>query len=200
MFTIVIQAGGQSIRMGQDKALLPFMGVPLISRVVERLSSLADELLITTNQPEAYQFLGVPLVSDIVPGKGALGGLYTALHAAQHPITAVVACDMPFLQPQLLSVQNDLLIQSGADVVIPRSKSGLEPMHAVYRREACLPAVKAAIEANERRMISWFSQVKVREMAPDEIALHDPEFRSFINVNSPEEFQMAEELAQKLEL
>lgn len=199
MFTIVIQAGGQSTRMGQNKALLPFMGKPLILRVVERLSSLADELLITTNEPEAFQFLKVPLVEDILPGKGALGGLYTALHAARNPIAAVVACDMPFLHPQLLAAQRDLLVQSGTDVVILRSPGGLEPLHAVYRREACLPAVKAAIEANERRMISWFPQVKVREMTPDEIAVHDPHFRSFINVNSPEEFQMAEKLAQTLE-
>ncbi len=102
MLTVVIQAGGESRRMGQDKALLPFLGKPLIQRVIERVASLADELLVTTNRPEAYQFLDLPLFPDVIPGRGALGGLYTALSAASQPLVAVVACDMPFASPALL--------------------------------------------------------------------------------------------------
>ncbi len=86
MLTVAIQAGGESRRMGQDKALLPFLGQPLIVRVIERLKLLADEILVTTNHPQAYQFLGLPLYPDQQPGRGALGGLYTALNAASHPL------------------------------------------------------------------------------------------------------------------
>jgi molybdopterin-guanine dinucleotide biosynthesis protein A len=196
-FTIVIQAGGQSSRMQQDKALMPFLGQPLIARQAAQLKSAADEIIVITNRPNDYAFLGLPLFSDLLPGTGLLGGLYTALYNARSPLVAVVACDMPFLLPALITAQRDLLLREGAHVVVPRSPQGLEPMHMVYQRETCLPAVRAAIEAGERRMISWFSAVRVREMSPEEIALFDPHFRSFINVNSPEEFKEAEALALK---
>jgi molybdopterin-guanine dinucleotide biosynthesis protein A len=181
--------------MQQDKALMPFLGQPLIVRQLTRLRSAADQFIVITNRPEDYAFLNLPLFSDLLPGTGLLGGLYTALRTASTPLLAVVACDMPFLQPDLIAAQRDLLLRESADVVVPRSPQGLEPMHMLYQREACLPAVRAAIEAGERRMISWFSAVRVREMSPDEVALIDPQFHSFINVNSPEEFQRAEALA-----
>jgi molybdopterin-guanine dinucleotide biosynthesis protein A len=196
--SIVIQAGGQSSRMGQDKALMLFLGRPLIVRLVERLSKIADEVIITTNHPDDYAFLNLPLFSDLLPGAGALGGLLTALSAAAHPLVGVIACDMPFVQPALLQAQRKLLVDEQVDVVVPRTAESLEPLHAIYRRASCLPAVKSALEAGERRMISWFPQVKVRVMPPEEIALIDPQFRSFINVNSPEEFRSAEEDAVRL--
>ncbi|MCX8063463.1 MAG: NTP transferase domain-containing protein, partial [Anaerolineales bacterium] len=78
MRSLVVQAGGESRRMGKDKALLPFLGKPLIQRILERLIPVVDEALVTTNHPERYGFLNVPLVGDVFPGRGALGGLYTA--------------------------------------------------------------------------------------------------------------------------
>jgi len=200
-FAIVIQAGGQSSRMGQDKALKPFLGRPLIERQVARLRPLGAEIVVVTNQPEAYAFLNLPLIPDDAPGQGAPGqgvlvGLRSALSALNHETLAVVACDMPFLQPALLLAQRDLLLREGADVVIPRSPTGLEPLHMVYRRAACLPAIAAAIQAGERRPISWLPNVKTREMSVEEIAAVDPHFRSFVNVNTPEEFREAEALAQ----
>lgn len=199
MLTLVIQAGGMSTRMGQDKALMPFLGRPLIARLVERLRGLPDELLITTNRPEAYAFLSLPLFGDLLPGTGALGGLYTALNAASYPLVGVLACDMPFVSARLLSAQRDLLLQEEIDVVIPRSPQGLEPLHALYRRDACLKAVRAALDAGERKMVAWLPQVRARVMEPDEVARYDPQFRSFFNVNAPEEFQQAEALAREID-
>jgi len=193
-WTIVIQAGGESRRMGQNKALLPFHGQPLIERVVKRLKTSADELILTANQPELFQFLGLPIFSDLIRGKGALGGLYTALNAAHFPLVAVVACDMPFINPVLLSAERDLLDQGDWDVAIPHSAEGLEPLHALYRKEVCLPPIRLALEENRLRMDSWFSDVKVHEMSLDEVSKYDPEFRSFMNVNTPEEFTQAEQL------
>ncbi|MCL4559571.1 MAG: molybdenum cofactor guanylyltransferase [Chloroflexi bacterium] len=195
MLSIVIQAGGQSQRMGQNKALMPFLGQPLIARVVERVSTLADEVLVITNDPQSYPFLKVPLFADILPRRGNLGGLYTALNVASHPVVGVLACDMPFASPLLLQAQQDILIAEGVDVVIPRSPEGLEPLHSVYRREVCLPAVREALEANLMRMVSWFPAVKVRELIAEEITRYDPSRTAFMNVNTPEEFQRAEALA-----
>src|SRR4030095_13443815 len=149
MLTISIQAGGQSSRMGEDKALKTFLGRPLIQRVIERLNPIADEIILTTNRPEDYFFLVLRLFSDLKPGRGALGGLYTAIASASNPIVAVVACDMPFASPTLLEAASKLLVDAEreADVVIAKSEEGFEPLHAVYRRETCLPAIEAAIDA-----------------------------------------------------
>ncbi len=194
MLTIVINAGGESLRMGENKALKLFAGQPLIARMAARVRPIAQELLVTTNQPEAFEFLGIPLVADMLPGKGALSGLYTAVAAARQPLVAVLACDMPFINPDLLLVQRDLLLAADVDVVIPLSPQGLEPLHAIYRRSTCLAAIETALRADQRRLTSWFSAVKVREMQVDEVAQVDPQFRSFINVNTPQEFQDAERL------
>ncbi len=194
--SVVFQAGGASRRMGRNKALMPFLGQPLIARVVGRLIHLADEALVTTNQPEELDFLGLPLVPDVLPGMGALGGLYTALSAAHLPVMALVACDMPFASPALLAAERDLLVQSGADAVIPRGEFGYEPLHAVYRRETCLGPVRDSLDAGKLRMDSWFEQVRLRVMEPEEVRHYDPDLRAFLNVNTPEEFARSEALAR----
>ena len=199
MFTICIQAGGISSRMGQNKALMRFNGQILIERILGRVQGLADEVLVITNEPEPLRFLGVRLVGDLRPGLGKLGGLYTALGVAGQPLVGVIACDMPFVNARLLSLECDLLEREGVDVVIPRSPAGLEPQHAVYRRHTCLPAVERALAAGKQRMISWFDEVAVRELTFEEIRAVDPEGTAFINVNTPEEFQKAEALAERVE-
>lgn len=195
MLTICIQAGGQSSRMGEDKALKTFLGRPLIQRVVERLSPIADELIVTTNRPEDYAFLNVRPISDLKPGRGALGGLYTAIASANHPIVAVVACDMPFASPKLLEAASRIMVEEAADVVIAKGDEGYEPLHAIYRRDACLPAIESAIENDQWKVVAWFPQVKVRVLTSEEIKRADPDGLAFWNVNTPEEFAKAEELA-----
>jgi len=200
---IVIQAGGQSSRMKQhhpvDKALIPFLGKPMILRLIERLRNLDWPIWVVTSQPENYAFLDVPLVVDLMPGTGPLGGMFTALSQIDFPFLAVVACDMPFISVSVLRAQCLILEREGADVVVPRSAGGLEPLHAVYRRNRCLPAVRAALDKGDRRVISWFPTVKVREMTVTETKKFDPELRSWTNVNTWEEFQNAQDLARKLE-
>jgi molybdopterin-guanine dinucleotide biosynthesis protein A len=207
MLTVCIQAGGQSSRMGEDKALKPFLGRPLIQRVIERLSPIADEIIVTTNRPDDYRFPGLRLTlrADLKPGRGALGGLYTAIASAKNPIVAVVACDMPFASAKLIEAAGRLLIEEEADVVIARvapraeragkSEEGYEPLHAVYRRETCLPAIEAAIDADQWKVIAWFPHVKVRILTPEEIKRYDPFGLAFWNVNTPEEFAEAERIA-----
>ena len=195
MLSVVIQAGGRSTRMGEDKALKPFLGRPLIQRVVDRLAPIADELLVTTNRPDDYAFLGHRLIADLVPGRGALGGLYTALASAHGDMVAVVACDMPFASPSLIQAATRLLVEEEADVIIAKTDEGYEPFHAVYRRATCVPAIQSALEADKWKVIAWFPSVKVRELSSDELKRLDPSGLAFSNVNSPEEFAEAERRA-----
>jgi len=195
MLSVVIQAGGQSSRMGEDKALKSFLGRPLIQRVIDRVSPIADELIVTTNRPEDYSFIQARLVSDLIPDRGALGGLYTAIASATHPLVAVVACDMPFASPKLIEGMSNLMVQHEADVVIAKSDGGYEPIHAVYRRETCLPAIELAIHADKWKVISWFPKVKVYELTAAELNSFNPGGLAFWNVNTPEEFAEAEALA-----
>jgi molybdopterin-guanine dinucleotide biosynthesis protein A len=200
-FLLVIQAGGESKRMGQDKGLVPFLGVPLAQRVLERLRGIADGVLVVTNRPADYAFLGTPLAEDLLPGRGALGGLYTVLSTAEKQgaeIAGVVACDLPFASPDLLAAAHRLLLSTGAGAVVPRTLKGTEPFHAVYRPAACLPAVRAALDAGKWRVDAWFPQAQVRFMLPDEWAPFDPHGLAFLNVNTPEELQEAEERARGL--
>ncbi len=192
MITIAIQAGGRSSRMGRDKALIPLAGRPLIEHLLERVEGLAGEVLITTNRPEEYAYLGVRLAEDEHPGAGALEGLRTALHAARGEHVLVLACDMPFISRPL--VEHLLHIALGYDVVVPRRGADYEPLHAVYAREPCLAAVEQALRRGHRRVISFFPRVRVREVGQKTLERLDPEGLSFFNVNTSEELMEAERL------
>jgi molybdopterin-guanine dinucleotide biosynthesis protein A len=158
---------------------------------------LADETLVTSNQPENYQFLALTPIPDLLPGNGALGGLYTALSGARYPYVAVVACDMPFASAEIFSHELKLLQETGADAVIPRTEAGTEPFHAVYRRETCLPCVKAALDSGKRRVDAWFSQVYVYYLDQAEFLSYDPDRLAFWNINTPEELKEAERIARR---
>lgn len=195
MLTVVIQAGGASSRMGEDKALKLFLGRPLMQRVIDRLAPIADEMIVTTNRPAEYEFLGLRLVPDLKPGRGALGGLYTAIASAAHPLVAVVACDMPFASSTFFEGARRLMVSEEADVVIAKTEEGYEPFHALYRRETCLPAIESAIKADQWKVISWFPKVKVRTLTSDEVKSFEPSGLCFWNLNTPQEFLEAEKRA-----
>ena len=199
MKSVAIQAGGESRRMGQDKALLPFLGTTLVERVISRVAPLGDELLITTNNPQEYLDFKFPIFRDLLPGKGALGGLYTALSVARFPIVIVVACDMPFVNTDILAQAIEKLQANDVDVVIPQTEKGYEPFHAVYRRESCLSAVQSALQSGEKRLISWFPKVKVTPITESELDQYDPQRIAFRNLNTREDFLNAEVLAQELD-
>ncbi|HBO34480.1 MAG TPA: molybdopterin-guanine dinucleotide biosynthesis protein MobB, partial [Anaerolineaceae bacterium] len=138
LISLVIQAGGKSSRMGENKMLMPFLGVPLIQRVYERTKSIAQEVIIVSNEPEELAFLGVNVMKDSIEGKGAIGGLYTAMDRASSEYVAVVAGDLPFVNAEILKEGARLLNETGADVAIPKvNENFYEPLHAVYRRETC---------------------------------------------------------------
>ena len=197
--TVVIQAGGESKRMGQSKALVPFAGRPLICRMVERLSPVADELVITTNEAGRLAFLhdefqrqSIRLAADLHDRRGALPGLHTALESASNPFVAVVACDMVFASPRLVVAEAQAMRESGADVVVPVNKHGYEPFHALYRREGCLSPIRDLLEAGENRAQALYDKVKVREFTQAEVFEAEPRGACFVNANTPDELHILE--------
>lgn len=200
--SVVIQAGGESKRMGQSKALVPFDGKPLICRIIRRLWVAADELIITTNEPEKLGFLkdefpdlDIRLVSDKHEKRGALPGLHTALDAASCPFVAIVACDMVFASAALVVAESIEMAEEDADIVVPVNKHGYEPFHAIYRKDACLPAVIRSIEAGNSRVQSIFDDpdIKVVEFPQNRVCEVEPRGGCFINTNTPEELSRIEE-------
>jgi molybdopterin-guanine dinucleotide biosynthesis protein A len=198
MLSIIIQAGGKSRRMGEDKALMPFLGEPLINRLVSKFADLGDELLVITNRPEAYRFLELPLYTDVIPERGALGGLYTALEISSGTAVGLIACDMPFASPELIDGCRSILQEKDLDAVIPTDEEGLQPLHAVYRRETCLPMVKSAIDQDQWKMISWHEHAEVLYLSPQRTRQLAGTRHTFLNLNTPEQYREAEKLARRL--
>ncbi|KPK91907.1 MAG: hypothetical protein AMJ88_12180 [Anaerolineae bacterium SM23_ 63] len=192
MLTIAIQAGGDSQRMGGDKALLPLAGKPLIEHLLMRVKDLGEDILVTTNRPRDYAFLGVRLVSDPVPGLGVLNGLHVALDAALGKSVLVLACDMPFVSRPL--VEHLVSLATRADVVVPYHDSGFEPLHAIYAKPACLPAIGAALAAGEKRLTSFYPMVEVLPVEGSDLSRLDPRGLSFFNVNTLEDLAQAERI------
>jgi len=198
MISIILQAGGKSTRMGKDKATIPFLGVPLIHRLRARFDGFGTELLVITNDIRGYEKLGVPLFEDVIPKRGALGGLYTALSIASQPLIGLIAADMPFANPNLIKYQVKIIQESAFDAVIPGTEQGIEPFHSVYRVETCLPLVKEAIENDLWKMKSWHDGARIKILDPEVIRKITRADHTFLNLNTPEEFQAAEEIANNI--
>jgi molybdopterin-guanine dinucleotide biosynthesis protein A len=190
--TGVVQAGGKSTRMGgAPKALVELGGRRLIERVVAVVREVVDDVLVVTNTPELYRFLGLPMVADVFPDHGSLGGIYSGLAAAPGDAAFTVACDMPFLRA---SVARLVVERAGqADVVIPRVGEQFETMHAVYGK-ACLPHMEARLRAGRFKIVGFFDAVRVLEVSEAEVARHADPATVFMNVNTPEELARARAL------
>lgn len=176
--------------MGTDKSFVRVLGVPMVERVLAQVRGLGAETLIVTNNPGDYAYLGLPLYADVIPGAGALSGIYSALRHAVHPHVLVVACDMPFLSRPLLA--HLLALGPDFDVVVPRAAEGVEPLHAVYGK-ACLEPVRRRLDAGRYKVIGFYDDVRVRYVEEAELRRYDPRLRSFVNVNTPEEARGADE-------
>lgn len=187
--TGVVLAGGLSTRMGTNKALLEVGGVRLIDGVVATLRGIFQEVVLIANDPDPYAGLGVPIFPDLVPGKGSLGGLYTAVTAARHPWAFCLACDMPFANAALIRYLASLA--EGHDVVVPRTAEGVQPLHAVYGK-ACLPAMRRQIEADRLKIDRLYETVRVRYVDEAEMRPYDPELLSLWNLNTREELAQAQ--------
>lgn len=190
MLSIVIQAGGQSKRMGQDKGLVSLGGKPMIEHVLLQVEELGGEIIITSNNTKEYEYLGKRIATDRDPGAGALTGLQTALEAAKGSTVFVIACDMPF--PNKSFISHLLSLASRADAIVPFFNDRYQPLHAVYSRETCLSAIENAISRGQKRVISFFPNINVLKIKEDEISEYTQDGLSFFNVNTPNDLVKAE--------
>ena len=183
--TGVILAGGRSSRMGSNKALLPYRGGLFIEAIYRQLAALFPEVLLITNTPAQYDFLPCRKAGDIYPDMGALAGLHSGLYHSNTPHIFAVACDMPYLDDRLIRY---LIGQRHkGDLVIPEGEGGVEPLHAVYAK-GCLPHMEAALQGGRRRIVSFFDQVQLVTIESGISAVFDPGFRSFSNINTPDDY------------
>lgn len=185
--TAAILAGGQSRRMGRNKALLEVDGRPIISRTYQTLARLFREVILVTNMPEDYAFLPCRKVPDIHPGLGSIAGLQSALVHSSFDRTFVTACDMPYLNAGL--IRRLCTIDETADAVVPLNREGLrEPLHAVYSR-AALPELFAAIAADDRSILHLLDKVNTRTVGQEETGGTNDAAQSFLNINTQEEYE-----------
>jgi len=184
--TGAILAGGQSTRMGSDKALLELQGQRLLERVHCTMASLFGSTLLITNSPERYAFLPCPAAPDQFVGAGSLAGIHAALTHAATEWVFVVACDMPLLSRSVISYLCSL--KDTYEIVVPESSSGLEPLHAIYHR-SCLPEMKAMLSGSRKRIIELYDLKKTRRVPWHEIARLPGADRTFLNLNTPAEFE-----------
>ncbi|HKZ71242.1 MAG TPA: molybdenum cofactor guanylyltransferase [Anaerolineales bacterium] len=210
--SVIINAGGKSSRMGTDKALLDLGGQTMIERILAQTKGLGDQIIVT-NTPERYAHLGLPMAADVFPDKGALGGLYTAIHASTQPAALVLACDMPFVNRPLLEYMISLAPEF--DAVVPRLSPPLplhthsmgeggpervraeaEPFRAIYSK-ACLDPIHRALEAGKMRVISFFPENNVRWLEENEIKRFDPELLTFMNCNTQEELESVRQIGRE---
>jgi molybdopterin-guanine dinucleotide biosynthesis protein A len=190
--TGVIQAGGRSTRMGgRPKALMELGGRRIIERVIAVVDDVIDDLLIVTNTPELYAFLGLPMVPDVFPEGGSLGGIYTGLKSAPGDAIFTVACDMPFLRREVVRLVVDRATL--ADVVIPRVGDQYETLHAVYQK-TCLPAMEERLRKGRLKIVGFFDEVRVVVIDEAEVARYGDPTVVFMNVNTPEELARAQVL------
>ncbi len=194
MVSIVIQSGGQSTRMGEEKGLVPFCGKPLIQNVLERVKHIGDEIIIVTNKPDLYNFLKGKIVTDIYQNYGAIAGLHSGLSYARYDVVINLACDIPYVNADLLIFLVEKLNKHpDMDVIIPKTELGYEPMQAVFRKKNCLPAVESVINQGKRRMISWFDLVNVMEIHEPTLRTFNKNLENFINMNTKNELKTAEQ-------
>ncbi|ABW18641.1 molybdenum cofactor guanylyltransferase [Alkaliphilus oremlandii] len=186
--TGLVLAGGNSTRMGQNKSLLKIDSKSLIEIVVEKLKNLFDEIIVVTNNPENY-----PMLKDIrfekdcieTPVKNSLVGIYTGLLKSSNDHVFVVACDMPFLNMDL--VQHMLSELGNEDILVPFLEGHYEPLHAIYNK-TCLANIKHMIDIGNYKIINLYNDVKTIYVNEKEIRSIDPQLKSFMNINTKDIF------------
>lgn len=184
----IILSGGNNRRIGRDKAFLEVDHRTIIEREIEVLSRVFSRIIVVTNSPAKYAHLDVDLASDIVPGKGPLGGIYTGLTVSGDRCNFVVGCDLPFLNAGLIDYMKGLIDQY--DVIVPKIGHFMETLYAFYSRE-CLESIEELIEKGDLRIRSFFNEVRVRHIDKSEIDKFDPEGIAFFNVNTEEKLASA---------
>ena len=196
MLGVAILAGGKSSRMGTDKGLVHLDGVALVERIACQVLDITSNIFVVTNRISEYRKFGYPMVSDVFPDIGPLGGLYTALKYDEHEYTLILSCDMPFVNQALLLYMFDNIEEY--DAVVPRLSPNAhpEPLRAIYHKR-CREHMLDAIRLGMRKAISFFDKIDVRYIERAEIEAVDPGAGSFFNTNTPEDLLEAGGIAKR---
>jgi molybdopterin-guanine dinucleotide biosynthesis protein A len=174
--------------MGVDKSFVDFDGQPMIQHVLNRVRPLNAPVLLVTNMPDRYLRFKVAMSADLLPGKGSLGGVYSALAISQTDYTVCVACDMPLLNADLLAYL--LSLRDGYDAVVPVIDGQAQGLHAVYHRR-CAHPIRAMLDSGNLRVSDLFERVRTRRIDEAELRAIDPSLQSFVNINTPDELAQA---------
>ncbi|UCE63637.1 MAG: molybdenum cofactor guanylyltransferase [Nitrospirota bacterium] len=190
----VLLAGGKSRRMGQDKRHLMISGKSLFNHALHVLESVFSEIIIVVDTiSSVVSEINHRVVTDLIPDKGSAGGLFTGLTYSPNPQVFAVACDMPFLNPAVIKKICDM--SDSTDVTMVKLSNGLHPMHSVYSK-GCLPVLRRMIEADQLRLQDLLLQkeLETKILGPEVVQDIDPQFKSFLNVNTPADVKVAERL------
>jgi molybdopterin-guanine dinucleotide biosynthesis protein A len=188
MMTGIILSGGKSIRMGENKAFIEIEGIPIIQRIYNVFKNMFSEIIIVTDRKDLFLDFDATIYSDLIPNSGVLGGLYTGLFFSSFLHSFCVACDMPFLQKPVITYLTQQI--NDYDVIVPRTHDGLQPLHAIYSKN-CITPIKNTIDRNHYKLVDIYPLIKMKIIEEQEFIALDPNRRSFININTPEELRLA---------
>ena len=193
--TAIVLAGGKGKRLGQAKVTLKLGERTIIEDVVGQMASIASEVIVVTSnsQNDLPHNLKAQVYTDIHPGKSALGGVYTGLVKSSNQYNLVVACDMPFLNLELL--KHMMSLTSGVDIVTIKVGANVEPLHAVYSK-ACIESIENMFAKDDLQVSHLLDAVKVRYIDEDELDTYDPHHLSFFNINSKTDLARAKKLKE----
>jgi molybdopterin-guanine dinucleotide biosynthesis protein A len=182
--TGIVLAGGESRRMGTDKALLEVGGIPMVQRVLSALRESCAEVVVVTKQAVPYKRMGARIVVEESPVRAPLVGIIAGLRAALTPWAFVAGCDMPYLSPAAVRLLADLAV--GHDAAVPRVHGIWHPVHAVYAVSA-LPVLESQLAGGVRRLAAVLQALRVREVSAGELRAADGTMRTLWNVNTARE-------------
>ena len=191
----IVLAGGASRRLGADKTTLRFGSRTLLEHAVDALSAVCTDVLVAGGDATAWPHLGARLVPDESRGRGPLAGLQAGLKAAELDFALVVACDLPFLNRDLLAFMARRPRRCQA--LVPRWGRRLHPLHAIYGR-SCLPVIESLLAKPSASMRELLAQLDIETLAETAIQRFDPEGLSFFNINSPDDFERAQAIWAEL--
>jgi molybdenum cofactor guanylyltransferase len=193
---VILLAGGKSSRMGTNKALLSIGKTPAIERIVQQLGSMFAEILLVTNTPEEYKWLGLKMVLDEFPGCGPLAGIHMGLKSASFARNLVVACDMPFVSSELGAFLMEQCV--GFDAAVPVQKENMQPLFAGYQK-SCLPYLEDSLQKGQYKLKAFLKAVRVNYISEMELQKFVDPTHAFFNMNNPEDYKTAQTIIDKIQ-
>jgi molybdopterin-guanine dinucleotide biosynthesis protein A len=194
-----VLAGGSSTRFGRDKALVEFAGKPMLARMIELMRTFAPDVRIVAAHGK-YADFETEIVEDLWPGEGPLGGIVTALLNTKERETArewnvIVSCDMPFLSADWMKFLAERAAESNAQVVLPHSEHGPEPLCACWRTNA-VETLRAAFERGVRKVTQGISLLRAEVLDERDWKRFDSAGRLFWNMNTAADYAEARRIVE----